>query len=305
MGRGHAAAAISKISPPAGLRLAIEMTSPEQEHLQRYALENREGDETVQVVTAGSHAGKTAAICGAGPSLKDAKIGDEVDEVFACNSALTWLASQGRKVTAGVSIDQTEVMLRDWKDAPDVPLYVASTCHPKLITYLRGLGRQLVFFHNYVGWADGKVEPKDVYQTEFDYYCRDWPPTIVCGEGATVVSRMIGVCQYMGFERIDIYGADCWFGPGDVAHANGEVATEAYNNPLIMSGMEYGRPVRTRPDMLMDAVHLAKRTKQSQGRIRLMGDTLPVALLGKPDEYLDQVCRRLAPGERHPDIKVI
>jgi hypothetical protein len=62
-----------------------------------------------------------------------------------------------------------------------------------------------------------------------------------------------------------------------------------------MSGEINGRTWRTRPDMLMDAVHLVRRVRQANGRIRLMGDTLPVALLGKDDATLDLVAER-----RHP-----
>ena len=49
--------------------------------------------------------------------------------------------------------------------------------------------------------------------------------------------------------------------------------------------------------MLLAAVELVRRVRDSDGRIRLIGDTLPNALLDKDDAFLDQVCRTLAPDE--------
>jgi hypothetical protein len=230
--------------------------------------------------------GQTLALCGAGPSLDPALIRG-VDKVWACNSALPWLISHGAHVDAGVGIDQTPCLLREWTDPPDVTYYVATTCDPALVVHLRDHGRRVVFLHNFVGWG----------QDEREHYNEDWPPAFMVGEGATVVSRSIGLAAWMGFERIDVHGADCAFAEGDVAHANGETSAEAWGAPVIMSGEVNGRIWRTRPDMLMSAVDLARRTQQSQGHVRLIGDTLAVALLGKGDAYLDEVMRRLKPGE--------
>lgn len=295
-GRGHAQAVIGKISPPpipAGpppfQRYAIELASPVQDKFLGFILQNRETGplEMVQPLT---HQGQSAAICGAGPSLNTAIISG-VDQIFACNSALPYLLTQGVAVTGAVGIDQTPGLLREWSDPPDVPYYVASSCDPALIAHLQAHNRRVIFFHNAVGLVD-----------EHELYCRTWPPTFMVGQGFTVVSRFIGVAQWMGFERVDVYGADCAFGPDDVTHADGELATVAYRNPLIMTGQLPPSPRvwRSRPDMLRDAVHLAKRVQESSGRIRLLGDTLPVALLGKDAAYLDQVSRTLLPDEVPP-----
>jgi hypothetical protein len=58
-----------------------------------------------------------------------------------------------------------------------------------------------------------------------------------------------------------------------------------------------GRKWVTRPDMLAGAVFMARMVRDSGGRIRLMGNGLAVALLGMPDDFLDQVSRTLEPGE--------
>ena len=300
-GRAQAAVTLGKRSPAeqvqvpapvAPIRYAIELASPVQDKFADFIAANRTTT-PLEMVQPNVFPGQTAAICGAGPSLADTILAGiaGVDHVFACNSALGYLISNGLRVTGAVGIDQTPGLLREWADLPDVPYYVASSCDPALIQHLTAHGRRVVFFHNAVGLED-----------EYDLYCRTWPPTFMVGQGFTVCSRFIGVAQWMGFERVDVYGADCAFGPDDVTHANGEAADAAYRTPLIMTGKlpPSDRTWRTRPDMLRDAVHLAKRAQESAGRIRLMGDTLPVALLGKDAAYLDQVSRTLLPGETAP-----
>lgn len=291
--RGHAAATIGKLSPAdqrrsTGRYQAIELHSPVTDHLAGYIAANRAGE--ITMARAGQFAGQTAAICGAGPSLATADI-TGVDLVFACNSAVPYLLGQGRRVDAAVGIDQTLGLLREWADPdPSIPYFVASSCDPAVIQHLRAHGCALHWFHNYVGL---RAEPA-IYGT--------WPDGFMVGEGMTVVSRLIGLLLWMGIERIDVYGADCAFGPADQAHANGEDAEAAYGNPMVMVGTlpPSDREWRTRPDMLRDAVHLVQRVRALQGRLRLMGDTLPVALLGKDDAYLNLVSRTLAPGEAPP-----
>jgi hypothetical protein len=285
-------AALGKLTPaqqaPRRVYQAIELHSPVTDKLSGYISENRRAD--ITMARQGQFAGKTAAICGAGPSLTGATI-TGADLVFACNSALPYLQSHGVKVDAAVGIDQTLGLLREWADPdPSIPYFVASSCDPATIAHLRLHECELFWFHNYVGVAG---EPA-IYGT--------WPDGFMVGEGMTVVSRFIGLAQWMGIERLDIYGADCAFGPDDQAHANGENAEAAYGNPLVMVGKlpPSPREWRTRPDMLRDAVHLVKRVRAANGTIRLMGDTLPVALLGKTDDYLDTVSRTLAPGEVPP-----
>jgi hypothetical protein len=294
--RGHAAAVLTKLAPheqvQSAPRFGIELRSPVQDHLKEYVDANRVTD-PARMVTPDKRIGHTLAICGAGPSLNHARI-DGVDAIWACNSALLSLHTVHRCMVpvVGIGIDQTKGLLREWEYPPDVPYYLASSVDPALAKYLHNSGRTVSFFHNHVGFAEGKEE--------HEHYCRTWPPTLMVGEGFTVVSRAIGLALWMGYERIDVYGADCAF-DGDIAHANGEVATEAYHNPLIMAGEINGRTWKTRPDMLMDAVHLVRRVRQANGKIRLMGDTLPVALLGKDDAFLTQVAERLLPGDpRNP-----
>lgn len=232
--------------------------------------------------------GQVLALCAAGPSLRDALY--PADQVWGCNSAAGVLRSRG--LTAAVGIDQTTGLLKDWKDPAPVTHYVASTVDPMVVAHLRARGVSVKFFHNLVGWDE-----TNEHADELRHYNEDWPPAFMVANGGTVVSRVLGLAAWMGFRRIDVYGADCSFGADDMAHANGESVVEAYGAPVIMQGEVGGRTWRARPDMLMCAVDLARRASESNGRIRLMGDTLPVALLGYDEAYLDSVMRRLEPGE--------
>jgi len=288
MGVIRAGQTAPEFTPP---RIAIQLANPVQEHLRAYITTNR-ATEPLEVVQPNVFTGKSLALCGAGPSLRDETIRG-ADEIWACNSALPYLVASGAKVTGGVGIDQTPGLLREWGDPPDVPYYVASSCDPYLIQHLQAKGRRVIFFHNHVGCDSDEG-------AEFDLYNETWPYMAMVGEGFSVVSRTIGLAQWMGFERVDVYGADCCFGPDDLAHANGDSAETAYHRPMLMEATMGDRHWRTRPDMLMDAVHLVRRARRASGVIRLMGDTLPVWLLGKPETFLDLVCRRLAPGELPP-----
>lgn len=277
-----ASAVLTKVS--AGQRMAIQLLSPVQDKLKGFIETNRDTP-GLKVIEHNSHLGQTVAICGAGPSLARHAI-EGVDQVWACNSALPFLYERGYANLTGVGIDQTEGLQREWGDPPPVPYMLASSVDPALVRHLLNHDRDLTFFHNAVG-LDG----------ELDFYTETWPPTLMVGQGYMVTSRMIGVAMWMGFKRIDIYGCDCALGDDDIAHANGEAVDDAYKNPLIMEGLLNGRQWRTRPDMLIGAVDLVRRVKKSEGRIRLIGDTLPVALIGEPEEYLDMVARTIKPGE--------
>lgn len=277
-----ATAKIDKI--PAGIRLPIKLLSPLDDQLRNYALTNAQ-TKPMRVLAQNAYAGKSLALCGAGPSLDPSEI--DADYVFACNSALPWLVEHGKQVDVGVSIDQTDRMLEEWANPPDVDYMLASTVDPRLVAHLQAHGRNIQFFHSFVGFDD-----------EFLFYCENYPPTIMAGTGFSVVGRFVGVAKWLGFTRIDVHGADHAFGPGDVAHANGETADEAYTTPMVMSGYVDDRLWRTRADMLIGAVDLVKRVRNTPDlEVRLIGDTLPNALLDKPDDFLDQVCRVMAPDE--------
>lgn len=277
------------------IELLSHLSSAELEGFVRINARHR----PMRVCHANEHQGETLALCGAGPSLRTARF-DPTDQLWACNSALPWLVEHGVVPTAGVAIDQTPRMLEDWASVYPVDYLVASSVDPKVVQHLATKGRSVRFFHNAVGFTNDtwvNPDPEHLRDYEFALYCTAFPPTFVMGSGQTVVSRTIKLAFWMGFERIDVYGADCCLGPENVTHANGEDAEAAYGNPLLWEAEINGRHWVSRPDMTMDAVDLVHRVRESQGRVRLMGDTLPVALLGKSEAVLAEVCRRGAPDE--------
>jgi hypothetical protein len=213
----------------------IKLLSPVAQHYASFVVGNAQHCD--RVVEQDSHKGQHAVICGAGPSL--AEDADEwchrADAVIACNSAATFLADRGYKVTHAFGIDQTAEMVAEWSSAPDVEYLLASTVHPHLVEYLLSKGRTLRFFHNFVGIARPPVsyamchgcgvttEPNatvcpacqgTAMETQLVSY-EDWiymtlyPGTIRAGSGLNAVTRAIDVARFMGFAKITVLGADC------------------------------------------------------------------------------------------------
>lgn len=211
----------------------IKLENPVSQHYETFIVGNSEHCE--HILEPDSRLGQTVVICGAGPSLREhaAEWCPEADEVWGCNSALTWLLDNGHKATHGFCIDQTPAMLNEWASAPDVDYLVASTIHPHLTKHLLDHGRRLHWFHNYVGIKrppvaycecghdkvdhDGactKCEDCEGYDERvMEYerwmYAALYPPTANAGSGLNSVSRAIDIAHYMGFERIVVLGADC------------------------------------------------------------------------------------------------
>jgi len=279
---------VNRAPAPPPQRYGIELQNPVTDRLREYAHRNRALVAEPEMVRHHESLHETLSLCGAGPSLRPSDL-VRGSKVWAANSALPWLMRQGVSVDVGLGIDQTPDLLREWSDAPDVTYYLASTVDPELTAYLLSRGRRIRWFHNFVAWG--------TEADEMDHYNNGWPPGFMMGSGATVVPRSIGLAAWCGFERVDVHGADCAFGEGDIAHANGETAVEAFGRPVMMEGTIGDRVWRTRPDLLMAAVDLARMTQKNAAHIRLIGDTLAVALCGKPDADLNEVMRRLEPGE--------
>ncbi len=261
------------------------------------------------VVEQDSAKGQHLVLCGAGPTLNAhiAEWAPKADQLWGCNTGLTYLIAQGYQPTHGFAVDQTAEMLREWSSTPDVEYLVASTVHPHLVELLRGRDRRIRFFHNYVG-----VQGQDVAHGGETYSYEDWmyaalyPSTIRAGSGLNSVNRAIDVATYMGFDKITVLGADCclqvntpnpgahfaspehtaWLRDHVVMHADGGSAIASNATPMTLEGTIDGRLWTTKPDMIISAVFLEKTRQQMGGRLELIGDTLPNALRDKPDSYL-------------------
>lgn len=255
--------------------------------------------------------GQTLTLCGAGPSLAEEIAGaPKTDQLWGCNSALTWLIDNGYQPNAGITVDQTPAMLAEWESAPDVEYLLASTVHPHLTEWLIQHGRKTRFFHNYVGIREADVEWDGVRMCFEDWlYSTLFPATVRAGSGLNTLNRALDVAMFMGFRHIYVLGADCalrasrpspdapfgspehrrWLEEDVVMHANGDHATVHGATAQTFEGEIDGRYWVTKPDMMISAVWLVKTVHKNPGRITLLGDTLPNALIDKPDEYLKRL----------------
>jgi hypothetical protein len=296
---------------PDGVR-EIHLANPVSEHFEAFIFGNALHCE--QVAVQGSAAGQHIVICGAGPSLADhiAEVAPTADQLWGCNSALPWLLDHGYRATHGFAIDQTPAMLGEWATAPDVEYLVASTVHPHLTEYLRGKGRRLRFFHNYVGIKKPPVQREDGEVVAFEdwMYAGLYPSTVRAGSGLNAVTRAIDVALFLGAATITVLGADCalrvsrplppetvqgsaehldWLRDATVMHADGGSALASGATPLTLQGEIDGRMWHTKPDLMISAVSLVAMVRHSNGRVRLLGDTLPNALMDKDEEYLKRL----------------
>jgi hypothetical protein len=286
------------------------------------------------VVEPGSHKGKSVTICGAGPTLAD-HIADfqDADEVWGCNSALIWLKDQGYRVTHGFTVDQTAHMCEEWATTPDVPYMIASSVHPHLVELLESAGREITFFHNYVGidmppvaygvcqkcdaMVDTGVEEcpcgsKDIDQRMMDYedwmYATLYPTTARAGAGLNTASRAVDIAIAMGFDTINILGADCclrhtrinkdpvgspshteWLKTDVIMHVDGSNALRSGATALTMQAEIDGRTWVTKPDMAITAVWLAEMAQAWPERLNFVGDTLVNAIKGKTADFFDRL----------------
>ena len=262
----------------------------------------------------GSRAGKHLVICGAGPSLADnaAEYIRQADDVWGCNSAMTWLIDNGYKCTHAFTVDQTAEMLVEWMSAPDVQYILASTSHPHLVEHLRAKGRDIRWFHNYVGvkgpdmqWPDASGKLVKMLREDW-LYAVLYPFTIRAGSGLNSVTRAIDVGVFMGYETITVLGADCavrttaplpggvehgtpehhdWLRTHTIMHADGGHAMASNASSTLLDGEIDGRRWYTKFDMMISAIWLVKMSRRLK-HLRLIGDTLPNALMDKPDDYL-------------------
>lgn len=267
-----------------------------------------------QVVEANSAAGQHLILCGAGPTLADhaAEWCRQGDQLWGCNSALPYLVAQGYAPTHGITVDQTAEMLEEWHTTPDVEYLLASTVHPHLTELLRARQRRVRFFHNYVGIRKPPVATDTGATMAYEdwLYATLYPLTTRAGSGLNTGTRAIDVALYMGFAKITVLGADCalrvsrplpegcalgspehrkWLTEDVVMHADGGHALRSNATIRTMGGTIDGRHWETKPDMMLTAVWLVDMVRKLEGRLVLIGDTLPNALRDKPASYLDRL----------------
>ena len=289
----------------------IKLSNPVSDHFPAFIF----GNSTIceRVVQEGSGKGLNLVICGAGPTLAEhiEEYGPKADHVWGCNSAATWLVDNGYPCTHGFTVDQTAHMLEEWHTAPDLEYLLASSCHPHLAEYLKTKGRSVTFFHNFVGIrgrpdvdiGDGRTLTFEKYM-----YSQLYEQTAIVGSGLNAVTRAIDLACFMGYESIKVLGADCsfrytepcpqnqdgtpehvrWLTECTTMHVDGGHALASEATAVTLGADIDGRHWETKPDMAISAVWLVMMAR-GLIHLELIGDTLPNALMDKPDDFLDQL----------------
>jgi len=297
---------VGEVSEP--VLQVCQLTMPNMAHLYTHIKEN--APYATRMVQPDQCKGKTVAICGAGASLADNLDMVPTTHVWACNSALPYLAGRGARVTHGFCIDQGEEMLEphEWGNAYDVQYLIASSVHPKLVRHLLTAKRKLTWFHSYLGIPepDHWVSPlEDTPNYEMYLYRTIYPTSVQVGYGLNAVPRAVCLALFMGYKRIYVYGADCACAPnGPPMHAldcpqyvpwmerlrmYADGRTAAWYGPksAIAEAVLDGKRWHTRAYMVISARHLVDLQKTYPGRIEFVGDTLVNASRDKDAEFWD------------------
>jgi hypothetical protein len=142
-----------------------------------------------------------------------------------------------------------------------------------------------------------------------------YKPSCQVGYGLNSVPRAMCLALWLGFKRVDVFGADC-AGRGGTApmpttaaenypewlkglqlYADGRTAFINGPNAVMVEGLVDGRYWHTRADMLITARHMVDLTRAFPGRIVLKGDTLPNAIMDKDAEWFKQMPNLTGAGE--------
>ena len=168
-------------------------------------------------------------------------------------------------------------------------------------------------YHNPVCTAEDcectEYRPRRMHYEDW-LYATLFPPTMRAGSGLNSVTRAVDVAAVMGFDKITVLGADCalkvrrpcpegvlagtpehrrWLMTETEMHADGGHAMASGATGVTMGGEIDGRHWETKPDMVVSAVFLVKMKEKLGERLDLVGDTLPNALVGKPEEFLSRL----------------
>jgi hypothetical protein len=273
---------------------------PEGEEGDAPRCECKDPDQLPVFGTPNEYAGKTLAICGAGPSLNDAyRQIRKADHVWGANRAVYYLQKKGWRCTHAFAIDAGTGMFEHcWVEPPAVETeyILASTVHPLLTDHILKHGHDVRFFHS----ARGGVHD------EFELYKVFFPPAPIVGQGLNAVNRAIELGVWLGYKRISVCGADNAF-RGDDFYADGGQKWDDGDGAVYLTGEVFGRKWKTTPDMLMSATNLARMKWDYGSKVELVGDTLPRALARTSDAFLDK-CVRWATKEEaeaahsHPTV---
>ncbi len=141
-------------------------------------------------------------------------------------------------------------------------------------------------------------------------YATLYPVTIRTGSGLNATTRAIDLALFMGFKKIYVLGADCamkvlkprpknamqgspeyirWLTEDVIMHADGGHALASQASSITLEGYIDGRYWLSKPDMMITAQWLRAMKIALGSRLSIIGDTLPKAILGKSDEFVERL----------------
>jgi len=309
----------------------IQLEMPNQNFLFEHIKANAKyGTDVIRLAEA---KGKRVIICGSGPSLAhehETLKQTLAHQIWAANSALPYLVKHKLPVTHGITVDMSVEMVDDpaeWLETFPVTYLCSSGVHPRLIPHLKAHNRRVRMFHSYLGIKnpEGWVAPDtwkppqevragvqvDLFRTyEMYLYQHIYPGTVQVGYGLNTVPRAICLALWMEFKEIVVFGADCACAPDAELmptandpnypawleslklYADGRSPAKYGPNAVMSQGIIEGRVWHTRPDMLISAGHIVDLVHRYLN-IRLVGDTLPNAMLTLPDGTREDFFQKL------------
>lgn len=161
--------------------------------------------------------------------------------------------------------------------------------------------------------ACDECQSKNVHDGKTSYeewlYTALYPATVVVGSGLNATTRAIDLALFMGFDKIIVLGADCalktlappikartgspehleWLRNHTIMHADGGHALASDQSSLTLEATIDGRFWLTKPDLIVTASWLVRMKRKFGSRISIMGDTLPRALMGKSEAWLNRL----------------
>ena len=245
---------------------------------------------------------------------------------FGLKEASTYLREKNIPVTYSVNMDPQAKEIGRVPIYPDVTYCLASSCHPDLYDHVIDNGGKVEVFHSACGYKDLSFEggfvidltPGDppsgdqsaVFLGTFDMKTQegyDFCPVAIavmeevpfyeslfgkgdtmCG-GFTVGNRAAALAKYMGFREIYLAGLDFGWREGDDYYAAFCKASPMRDVFMNDKGAVDGKTWYSRPDLLASAVDIAHKIRS--GELKVLGDSLALALSKKDDEYLKNVCK--------------
>lgn len=200
------------------------------------------------------HQGETLVICGGGPSIRDQvalvrALGDMGARVIATNDCARYLIDQGVKLH-GWMYFETALLPDDhrwFRDPPtDIPLYLASHCHPNVVDKFQQLGCPIVLWHCY---------QNELTQQLFGSF---YPGQPVIGGGCSAALRMMNIGTMLwGYRTVRLFGLDS---------SHGETTHAYYDEPVHRKGTI---PIEAFGRMFDSTIYLAKQARDFMSQMKV------------------------------------